>query len=517
MSIHFQKKHSSSTLLSQSLGKSTLISLNLILRKTPQTDWRIRKTKIVCTMGPSCWEVDKLVEMIDAGMNVARLNFSHGDHESHGRTVKNLIEASKKRMGSAVAVLLDTKGPEIRTGKLEGGKAVEIVQGQDLKIVTNYDFVGNNEAIACSYPKLTEAVNIGSTVLVADGSLSLTVKEVGTDFVICEAMCTAMIGEKKNMNLPNVKIDLPCISEKDKNDILNFGVPNGCNMIAVSFVQSGDDIRNLRKLLGPRGRHIKIIPKIENVEGLMNFDDILSESDGVMVARGDLGMEIPPEKVFLAQKMMIAKCNVAGKPVITATQMLESMTKNPRPTRAECTDVANAVLDGTDCVMLSGETAGGEFPIDAVATMAKICCEAEACIDYSMLLSALHLAVTRPVPTPEAVACAAVETAVDLGASMILVLTETGYTARLIAKYRPAQQVLSLSASESTVKSLQLHRGIIAIQVASFQGTDHVIRQALETAKEMELIQSGDAVVAVHGMREEISGSTNLLKVVEAA
>lgn len=262
--------------------------------------------------------------------------------------------------------MLDTKGPEIRTGMLKGHKSVSLVAGQTLKLVTDYSFEGDETTIACSYPKLPQSVKQGGKILMADGSIVLKVIECGSDFVKCRVVNDATIGERKNMNLPGCKVDLPVTGEKDKKDILQFGLPHHMDMIAASFVQHPDDIRYLRKILGPEGQYIKIIPKIENVEGILNFDEILAEADGVMVARGDMGMEIPPEKVFLAQKMMISKCNVAGKPVITATQMLESMTSNARPTRAEVADVANAVLDGTDCVMLSGETANGKFPVEAV-------------------------------------------------------------------------------------------------------------------------------------------------------
>ncbi|CEL92797.1 unnamed protein product [Vitrella brassicaformis CCMP3155] len=514
--FRYHRMMSGSSILAQGLGKSTKIDLNLILSARQSTDFLYRKTKIVCTMGPSCWSVEKLVQMIDSGMNVARLNFSHGDHEAHGQTVANIQEALKQRPGKTIALLLDTKGPEIRTGFLNtDDKKIHLKAGQKLKIVTDYSFKGDSTAIACSYDKLPTSVKPGNIILMADGSVSAKVLECGKDFVMTEVLNDASVGERKNMNLPGVKVELPCIGEKDKNDILNFGIPQGCNFIAASFVQTADDVRDIRNILGPRGRHIKIIPKIENVEGLMNFDAILAECDGVMVARGDLGMEIPPEKVFLAQKMMIAKCNVAGKPIITATQMLESMTKNPRPTRAEVTDVANAVLDGTDAVMLSGETAGGDFPLEAVQTMAKVCLESESCIDYPALFRALHMSVVRPVTTPEAVCSAAVETATDIEASLIIALTETGYTARLIAKYRPPQLVLALSASESTVKHLQVHRGCLCLKVPSFQGTDHVIRNALEAAKEMGLVVPGNSVVAVHGMKEEVAGSSNLMKVVE--
>eukprot|EP00922_Rhytidocystis_sp_ex-Travisia-forbesii_P009364 GHVS01013638.1.p1 GENE.GHVS01013638.1~~GHVS01013638.1.p1 ORF type:complete len:523 (+),score=67.37 GHVS01013638.1:95-1663(+) len=512
---NFHRLVSSSTIMMQSLGKNTRIRMAQILDRREDDDNLARRTRIVCTMGPSCWSVKTLVEMIDAGMNVCRLNFSHGDHEAHSRTVKNILEAQKERPDQRVALLLDTKGPEIRTGTLKDGKAITVTAGKELKITTDYSFVGDNTCIACSYDKLTSSVKVGNTILIADGSLSCKVKEVKSDHVVTTIMNTATIGERKNMNLPNVKVELPVIGEKDKNDILQFGIPHGCNFIAASFVQTAEDVRSIRNILGPRGRHMRIIPKIENVEGLVNFDEILAEADGIMVARGDLGMEIPPEKVFLAQKMMIAKCNVAGKPVITATQMLESMTKSPRPTRAEAADVANAVLDGTDCVMLSGETANGDFPVDAVKVMARICVEAEACIDYPQLYRAMHTAVPRPVSTQEAVACAAVETAADTGAALILALTETGHTARLITKYRPEQLVLALSASESTVRHLQVLRGVISILVQSFQGTDHVIFSALTIAKERGLVESGQSVVAVHGIKEEVAGSSNLMKVVE--
>lgn len=512
---NFHRLVSSSTLMMQSLGKNTRIRMKQILERREEEDGLSRRTRIVCTMGPSCWNVKTLIEMIDAGMNVCRLNFSHGDHETHARVIQNITEAQKERPDQKVAILLDTKGPEIRSGKLKDGKPVNFTAGQDLKITTDYTFLGDASCISCSYSKLPTSVEPGNIILLADGSLSCKVKECGDDYIITTVLNSATIGEMKNMNLPNVKVDLPCIGEKDKYDILNFGILMGCNFIAASFVQSVDDVRSIRNILGPRGRHIRIIPKIENVEGLINFDEILAEADGIMVARGDLGMEIPPEKVFLAQKMMIAKCNVAGKPVITATQMLESMTKSPRPTRAEAADVANAVLDGTDCVMLSGETANGGFPVDAVKVMARVCVEAEACIDYPQLYHAIHTAVPRPVSTQEAVACAAVETAADTGAALILALTETGYTARLITKYRPEQMVLALSASESTVRHLQLLRGITSILVQSFQGTDHVIFSALGIAKERGLVDVGQSVVAVHGIKEEVAGSSNLMKVVE--
>merc|ERR550514_290525 len=285
-----------------------------------------------------------------------------------------------------VAILLDTKGPEIRTGffKEECGGKIELKQGQDLKLVTDYEYKGDSTCFACTYQALPTSVAPGNQILMADGSVVLEVKQCSPaeGSVDCIVMNNAKIGERKNMNLPGVDVDLPVLGEKDKDDILNFGIPQGVNYIAASFVQCGKDVDDIRELLGRRGRHIKIISKIENEAGLKNFDDILEKTDGIMVARGDLGMEIPTEKVFLAQKTMIAKCNVAGKLVVTATQMLESMTGNPRPTRAEASDVANAVLDGSDVVMLSGETAGGAFPLEAVSIMRRTCEEAEQVLDY---------------------------------------------------------------------------------------------------------------------------------------
>lgn len=477
-----------------------------------------KKTQIVCTIGPSCWSVERLVEMIDEGMTVARLNFSHGDHVVHGQTVAKIREASKLRPGSHVAIMLDTKGPEIRTGTLENGAAVELIGGSELILTTDYTFVGNASKIACSYPLLPTSVKPKGKILMADGSIVLEVIEVGSDFVKTRVLNSGKLGEKKNMNLPGCRVELPVIGEKDTNDILNFAIPQGCNFIAASFVQKAEDVQAIRTLLGTRGRHIKIISKIENQAGLVNFDAILAESDAIMVARGDLGMEIPPEKVFLAQKVMISKCNLAGKPVITATQMLESMCKNPRPTRAEASDVANAVLDGTDCVMLSGETAGGDFPIHSVHIMRRICEEAESVIDYYSLFNSIRDGVMNNktmLDIPESVASSAVKAATDANCKLIIALTETGTTARLLAKYRPSQPILALSASEATSRHLQISRGIISLQVPSFQGTDHVIRSAIEHAKELGLVKVGDKVVAVHGVQEEVSGHSNLMKVLE--
>ncbi|KAE9149057.1 Pyruvate kinase [Phytophthora fragariae] len=420
-----------------------------------------RKTKIFCTLGPACWSEEGLLKLIDAGMNVARFNFSHGDHASHLACLTRLRAALAKRPNKNVAIMLDTKGPEIRTGFLKN-------HGKE-------------------------------------------------DGIIARANNTATLGERKNMNLPGCKVLLPTLTEKDEDDLVNFGLVHGIDYISASFVRTGQDIDNIRKVLGPRGRGIKIISKIESHEGMENFDEILAKTDGIMVARGDLGMEIPPETVFLAQKMMIRKANLAGKPVVTATQMLESMIKAPRPTRAECTDVANAVLDGTDAVMLSGESANGDYPTQAVEVMSATCLQAETAIHYNDVYQSLRnavLEVNGPMQTAEAVASSAVKTAIDINAKMLVVLTETGNTARRVAKYRPQMPVLVLTALEQTARQTEgFVKGVVARCVGSMIGTDSILYRATETGKELGWLKSGDAVVAVHGITEAKSGSTNLLKV----
>lgn len=482
-----------------------------------QDDTATRKTKVVCTLGPACWSVEKLTELIDAGMNVARLNFSHGNHEAHGKTLSNLRAALASRPGKHVAVMLDTKGPEIRTGMLKNGDKVTFKKGVEFELTTDYEHLGDETKLACSYRELPETVEQGSTILCADGSLVLTVVECKKESVIVRAENNATLGERKNMNLPGCIVQLPTLTEKDEKDLREFAVPQGVDMIAASFVRRGSDIETIRSVLGPRGKAIKIIAKIENQEGLKNYDEILQKTDGIMVARGDLGMEIPPEKVFMAQKMMIRKCNIIGKPVITATQMLESMIKNPRPTRAECTDVANAVLDGTDCVMLSGETANGEFPVQAVKMMCRICIQAEGAIEYDKLYQALRNSVLETMgemSTQEAIASSAVKTANDMGAKMLVVLTETGNTARLIAKYRPGQPILVLTALAETARQCEgLLKGASAKVMGSMIGTDSILYRATEIGKKNGWIEKGDAVVAIHGMQEARAGSTNMLKV----
>ncbi|CAA7025378.1 unnamed protein product [Microthlaspi erraticum] len=475
------------------------------------------KTKIVCTLGPASRSVPMVEKLLMAGMSVARFNFSHGSYEYHQETLDNLRQAMLNT-GMLCAVMLDTKGPEIRTGFLKDGKPIQLKQGQEITISTDYDLQGDEKTICMSYKKLAQDVNPGMVILCADGTISLKVlscdKQNGT--VRCRCENTSMLGERKNVNLPGVVVDLPTLTEKDKQDILEWGVPNHIDMIALSFVRKGSDLVQVRELLGKHAKTILLMSKVENQEGVANFDDILVNSDAFMIARGDLGMEIPIEKIFLAQKVMIYKCNFLGKPVVTATQMLESMIKSPRPTRAEATDVANAVLDGTDCVMLSGETAAGAYPELAVRTMAKICVEAESTLDYGDIFKRIMLHAEVPMSPIESLASSAVRTATSAGATLIMVLTRGGSTARLVAKYRPGIPILSVVVPEITTDSFDwlcsdesparhslIFRGLVPVLYAgsaraSFdESTEETIEFATQYGKQKKLCKTGDSVVAL--------------------
>jgi pyruvate kinase len=477
------------------------------------TDLSTRKTKIVCTIGPACANVETLVKMIDLGMNIARLNFSHGDHVMHAETVRIIREANKQRPEKAVAIMLDTKGPEIRTGLLRNHEPVQLEAGQELIISTDYTLEGDSNIISCSYPKIHKVLSPGKVILIADGTIVCEVIEILDNGVKVQVKNSCKIGEKKNMCLPGISIDLPTLTEKDEDDLENFALKYNLDFIAASFVRRASDIDEIRDVLGPRGAHIKIISKIENHEGLENFEEILRATDGVMVARGDLGMEIPAEKVFLAQKMMIQKCKIYGKPVITATQMLESMINNPRPTRAEASDVANAVLDGTDAVMLSGETANGKYPLNAVEIMAKVCVEAERCIDYSREFDKIKESIPWDLDTTEAVCAAAVRTALDLKIKLIIVITDTGNTPLQVAKFRPPMAILAVSMSQAIINQMNVVRGAIGLKVPSYEGTDNLLRYAIEVGKSRNLVTKGDTVIAMHGRSETDVNRANTMKI----
>jgi len=437
-----------------------------------------KKTHIICTLGPSSRSVEDLENLLLAGMSVARFNFSHGTHEYHLETLTNL-RAACESVGKICAVLLDTKGPEIRTGALVDGESVRLRRGSLIELTTDYAVLGTSERVAISYQHLARDVNQGDTILMSDGNVMMEVLETDVEkgTVRCECLNDATLGERKNCNLPGVTVDLPTMTEKDLHDIIGFGVVNDVDFIAASFVRKASDVTKIREVLKDAGGEtIKIISKVENYEGLCNYDAILNASDGIMVARGDLGMEIPLERIFWVQKMMIRKANLAGKPVITATQMLDSMIAAPRPTRAEATDVANAVLDGTDCVMLSGETAAGAYPREAVEIMAGICEEAEQCVDnYALSKSLLNVILDgssgAPLSTIEALASSTVMTAAKTKAACIVVLAANGEAARMIAKYRPAVPIVvgvvprserkSIGFSEVNIRGRQVARQLM--------------------------------------------------------
>jgi pyruvate kinase len=498
---------------------STLHLIRRFEQVTAINDLKSRRTKIICTLGPACWSVDGLVGLIDAGMNIARFNFSHGDHKGHNATLGRLREALALRPDASVGVMLDTKGPEIRTGNVDpslGGK-VKFEKGDIIEVGTDYSRPCTKIHLACSYKSLPTSVAVGARILVADGAMVLKVTEIREASVMAEVLNNAAFGDHKNMNLPGAVVDLPTLTPKDIDDLVNFGVANQVDFIAASFVRTPEDIDNIRQTLGEGGKNIKIIAKIENQQGLQNFEQILAKTDGIMVARGDLGMEIPIEKVFIAQKMMIHMSNLAGKPVVTATQMLESMITNPRPTRAECADVANAVLDGSDCVMLSGETANGEFPNEAVNMMASTCVEAESLIDYDAQYDHIRhkmLANGMVLSPSESIASSAVKTSRDVDAKLIIVLTETGNTARLIAKYRPSRPILALTSHEDIARQMNGYmKNTKARLLPTMGGTEQIISDALKYAVDTGFAATGDSIVVVHGSREATAGSTNFMRV----
>ncbi|MEG0866986.1 MAG: pyruvate kinase PykF [Hafnia sp.] len=453
----------------------------------------MKKTKIVCTIGPKTESEEMLNNMLTAGMNVMRLNFSHGDYEEHGQRIKN-IRAVMEKTGKKAAILLDTKGPEIRTMKLEGGKDAALTAGQTFTFTTDQSVVGNTSRVAVTYPGFAADLKIGNTVLVDDGLIGMEVIEVSETEVVCKVLNAGDLGENKGVNLPGVSIQLPALAEKDKRDLV-FGCEQGVDFVAASFIRKRSDVMEIREHLKAHGG--------ENI-----FDEILEASDGIMVARGDLGVEIPVEEVIFAQKMMIEKCNRARKVVITATQMLDSMIKNPRPTRAEAGDVANAILDGTDAVMLSGESAKGKYPLEAVSIMATICERTDRVMQSR--IETLH--DSRKLRITEAVCRGAVETAEKLDAPLIVVATAGGKSAKAVRKYFPDAMILALTTNPVTARQLILSKGVVPMLVKEIASTDDFYRIGKEVAVESGLAQKGDVVVMVSGALVP-SGTTNTASV----
>lgn len=469
----------------------------------------MRKTKIVCTVGPATDDDKILREMILAGMNVARFNFSHGDFDMHKRRFEQVVRL-REELGIPVATMLDTKGPEIRIGKFEGDKPVEIKDG-DLFTLTTEQCVCTAEKACISFRGLPHDVTVGTKILINDGVIELSAEKItGTD-IICRVINGGMLSNNKGVNVPGVELSMPYLSDRDMSD-LEFGAKMGFDFIAASFVRTSADINYLKKFTKSLGWSTpRIIAKIENMDGVNNIDEIIDVSDGIMVARGDMGVEIPFEQIPAIQKDIITKGYMAGKQVITATQMLESMITNPRPTRAEITDVANAIYDGTSAIMLSGETAAGKHPVEAVKTMALIAETTEKDINYISRLS------KRPVPSERnltnAISHAAVTTAHDLGAKAVITVTKSGSTARNLSKFRPSCMIIGCTPDETVLRQMSLSWGVVPVHMDEKESTDELFSAAIEVAKEHSLVEKDDIVVITAGIPLGIAGNTNMLKV----
>lgn len=469
----------------------------------------MRKTKIVCTLGPASEKKEILEKLIRNGMNVARLNFSHGTHEEHLKRIQAVKEV-REELGLPVAILLDTKGPEIRTGNFKNGEAF-LEEGKEYTLTTR-ELLGDENICTITYKDLPGDVKKGDMILIDDGLIGLQVVEVmGNTEIRCIIKNSGTVKNHKGVNVPGVKINLPAITKKDLEDIL-FGIENDIDFIAASFVRKASDVLEIRKILEDHhAGDIQIISKIENEEGVENIDEIIEVSDGIMVARGDLGVEIPTEQVPLVQKMIIKKCNAVGKPVITATQMLDSMIRNPRPTRAEVTDVANAIFDGTDAIMLSGETAAGKYPVEAVSTMGNIAKTAESSLNYEQILK--EKGVGKDKSITDAISHATCTTAQDLGASAIITATSSGHTARMVSKFRPKAPIIATTTSQKVARRLALTWGTYPLVIREAKSTDEVFDAAIQKALATEHIKGGDLIVITAGVPVGVAGTTNTIKV----
>lgn len=466
----------------------------------------MRKTKIVCTLGPATDDENVLRQMMLAGMNTARFNFSHGDYESHQKRI-DMFKKVREEMGVPVAMLLDTKGPEVRVKTFENGKII-LKEGQTFTLTTR-DIVGNEEIVSITYKKLPFDLTKGNKILLDDGNIELVVTDIKDTEIICEVITGGPLSDRKSMNLPGIELYMPYMDDVDKEDLL-FGIKNDFDYIAASFARRADDIVSMRKFLDANGgEEIEIIAKIENREGVNNIDDILAVSSGIMVARGDMGVEIDFEELPTIQKMLIKKCYSAGKRVITATQMLESMISNPRPTRAETSDVANAVYDGTSAIMLSGETAVGKYPVEAVKAMSRIARSAENDIDYKKRFTLSTLSA----PTiQDAISHATCTTAHDLNARVIIVVTKSGCTARMVSKFRPNMPIVAATPNEKTYRKLALSWGVYPVKAEWQSNSDALFSHAIKRVHEENYITKNDLAIIAAGI--PMGESTNTLRVI---
>lgn len=467
----------------------------------------MRKTKIICTMGPSVDDEEKLRALVLAGMDAARFNFSHGTHESHLATL-NKVKHVRDELGAAVATVLDTKGPEIRIKTFEKGP-ITLVEGDTFTLTTR-DVPGDEKIVSVTYADLHKELSAGCRILIDDGLIGLKVREIDGQDIICDVVTGGPLSNNKSINIPDVSIHLPSLTEKDRED-LRFAVEQDFDFIAASFVRKASDVEDIRACLKEYGgEHIRIISKIENREGVNNLEEIIAASDGLMVARGDLGVEIPAYEVPVLQKKMIKLTSMAGKPVITATQMLDSMIRNPRPTRAEVSDVANAVFDGTSCVMLSGETASGKYPLEAVNTMVATISAAEQATDYWGRFRRFEFKPGRSIN--DAVTHTCCQTAMDLEADAILTPTQSGHTARMISRFRPACPIVAFTTTERARRQLAISWGVKPVLAGYVDSTDRLFSMCVQSALKEGMVESGQMVVITAGIPIGRSGSTNLIK-----
>ena len=469
----------------------------------------MRKTKIICTIGPASESEERLRELMLAGMNVARFNFSHGTHEEQKAKYERVLKV-RKELGLPVATMLDTKGPEIRLRDFEGGK-VELKAGETFTLTTE-EIMGTAQRATISYKNLKNDISVGTTLLIDDGLIELEVEKISGEDIICRVINGGFVSNHKGVNVPGAILSMPYISDADMEDIL-FGIKEGYELIAASFVRSKEDIYELRKILQEHGSDMKIIAKIENMQGIENLEEILEASDGVMVARGDMGVEIPMEEVPVLQKKMIKMANAQGKHVITATQMLESMINHPRPTRAEATDIANAIYDGTTAIMLSGESAAGKYPVEAVKTMARIAESAEKDIDYRSRMRRNDEGDKSEITN--AIAYATCSAAMDLNAAAIITVTMSGYTAEAISRFKPSCPIIGCAVNERVCDQLNLLWGVNPLLIKEEENSEELFADAVTAAKEAGYVNTGDIVVITAGVPLGITGTTNMIHVVE--